>query len=135
MHQVVDTDDACAANAGVLEQGTFDDLRSDVGAVVDDDLLTPTAEVQVAVLIGSHDVSRVQPAILKELGGCALVLPVADGGRWGADPQAALPALIHLAAAVTAISTVTPGTGLPTEPTRISCDGGLTAARPTSVSP
>ena len=33
------------------------------------------------------------------------------------------------------ISTVTPGTGLPTDPTRISADGGLTDASPTSVSP
>ena len=55
---------------------------------MDDDLFLATTEAQVAVGIGFHQVTRVQPAIAKQFVRCRRVVPVTGGGTTCPDPQA-----------------------------------------------
>jgi hypothetical protein len=91
MDLVMNSVHPCAFDARMLEQHALDLLRIDVGAVVNDDLLPAAAEVEIPVLIGAHDVARIEPAVDERPRRRLLVFPVADAGGIGLDPH--LPSL------------------------------------------
>ena len=81
-----------ALDGRVLDQRPLHHLRRDVRAVVDDDLLAPAAEVEVAVVVRAHHVAGVEPPFAKRLGGrpSSQYPTVAEGGRIHTRPSSPL---------------------------------------------
>ena len=48
---------------------------------MDDDLLVPAAEPQIAVVIDPHNVASVEPILADNFGACAGIVPIAGGAR------------------------------------------------------
>src|SRR5262249_60392533 len=84
---VVTADRAGQRPSWMLDQRALPLVRADVGAVMDDPLLLPAEEPEVAVLVGAREVARVEPAIDHDLPGRVRRLPVAEHAAGGADPD------------------------------------------------
>ena len=53
----------------MLGQGLLDLHRADVRSVMHDDLLLAPEEPEVAVFVGVHEITGIQPAVTNDLGG------------------------------------------------------------------
>src|SRR5262249_29634802 len=87
--EIMHADDAGAFDGVVLQKSILDLLRTDVRAVVDDDLLLTTAEPEIAVLVYSHHVAGVQPAVADGGGRRLGIVPIAHRVARGLDPDPA----------------------------------------------
>src|SRR5262249_34001718 len=84
--EVVDPYPPGARHPWVLDQGALDILGADVRAVVNNDLLLAAAEGEVAVVVDSHHIARVQPPAAKGGLGRGGVIPLTRRGRSGPYP-------------------------------------------------
>ena len=102
---------------------------------MDDHLLLPAEEPEIAVLVGPSEIARVEPVVGHDLFGRLRRLPVAGHAAAASDPDPAdLPGLDRLALLL-AQGDGEPADRLPIEPCLISPEGGLSVAKPTSVIP